>query len=192
MQKDPSTGGYYLKNTGNQGWAQNVNSNGTTGGDKVSYGFFPFNENTTAASGKNYNYGFGTKLEIKFRLTADGTVLGDNEKKVPITFAFSGDDDVWVFIDGKLALDVGGAHGEVTGTLDFKNLEAKVSKVKKSAASGDAGEEGTDKTTGFTLKGDKQDEHTLTMFYMERGMWESNMMIAFNFPDDNEFAVENR
>ena len=90
----------------------------------------------------------------------------------------------------KLALDVGGAHGEVTGTLDFKNLEAKVSKVKKSAASGDAGEEGTDKTTGFTLKGDKQDEHTLTMFYMERGMWESNMMIAFNFPDDNEFAVE--
>lgn len=64
---------------------------------------------------------------------------------MPITFAFSGDDDVWVFIDGKLALDVGGAHGEVTGTLDFKNLEAKVSKVKKSAASGDAGEEGTDK-----------------------------------------------
>ena len=40
------------------------------------------------------------------------------------------------------------------------------------------------------MKGDKQDEHTLTMFYMERGMWESNMMIAFNFPDDNEFAVE--
>ena len=62
---------------------------------------------------------------------------------MPITFAFSGDDDVWVFIDGKLALDVGGAHGKVTGTLDFKNLEANVSKVKKSAAGGDAGEEGT-------------------------------------------------
>lgn len=190
MQKDSSTGEYYLKNTGNQGWAQNVNSNGTTGGDKVSYGFFPFNENTTAASGKNYNYGFGTKLEIKFRLTADGTVLGDNEEKVPIIFAFSGDDDVWVFIDGKLALDVGGAHGKVTGTLDFENLKAKVSEVKKSAADGAAGDAGTNKTTDFTLKGDKQDEHTLTMFYMERGMWESNMMIAFNFPDDNEFAVE--
>lgn len=190
MQKDSSTGEYYLKNTGNQGWAQNVNSNGTTGGDKVSYGFFPFNENTTAASGKNYNYGFGTKLEIKFRLTADGTVLGDNEEKVPIIFAFSGDDDVWVFIDGKLALDVGGAHGKVTGTLDFENLKAKVSEVKKSAADGAAGDAGTNKTTDFTLKGDKQDEHTLTMFYMERGMWESNMMIAFNFPNDNEFAVE--
>ena len=83
---------------------------------------------------QNYNYGFGTKLEIKFRLTADGTVLGDNKEKVPIIFAFSGDDDVWVFIDGKLALDVGGAHGKVTGTLDFENLKAKVSEVKKSAA----------------------------------------------------------
>ena len=78
----------------------------------------------------------------------------------------------------------------MTGTLDFENLKAKVSEVKKSAADGAAGDAGTNKTTDFTLKGDKQDEHTLTMFYMERGMWESNMMIAFNFPNDNEFAVE--
>ena len=193
MQKDPSTEEYYLKDTGNQGWAKNVNSTGTTGGNdgvSTTYGFFPFNEGTTAESGKNYNYGFGTKLEIKFRLTKDGTVLGEDKQPVPITFAFSGDDDVWVFIDGKLALDVGGAHGKVTGTLDFKNLEAKVSKVKKSAA-GEAGTgEGGKKTTKFELNGSNEAEHTLTMFYMERGMWESNMMIAFNFPDDNEFAVE--
>ena len=44
---------------------------------------------------------------------------------VPIIFAFSGDDDVWVFIDGKLALDVGGAHGKVTGTLDFSGKQAE-------------------------------------------------------------------
>ncbi|MEI3303666.1 MAG: fibro-slime domain-containing protein [Lachnospiraceae bacterium] len=74
---------------------------------------------------------------------------------MPITFAFSGDDDVWVFIDGKLALDVGGAHGKVTGTLDFENLKAKVSEVKKSAADGaeDAGDAGTDKTTRLHIEG---------------------------------------
>ena len=187
MQKDLSTQKYYLKNTDNQSWARNVKSDGK---DAEAYGFFPFNETTGGTNAAKYNFGFGTKLEIKFRLTKDGTVLGEDNQPVPITFAFSGDDDVWVFIDGKLALDVGGAHGKVTGTLDFKNLEAKVSKVKKSAADGAAGDAGTNKTTDFTLKGDKQDEHTLTMFYMERGMWESNMMIAFNFPDDNEFAVE--
>ena len=187
MQKDSSTEKYYLKDTGTKDWAKNVKSDGKDAG---AYGFFPFNETTGGTNAAKYNFGFGTKLEIKFRLTENGTVLGDNEEKVPITFAFSGDDDVWVFIDGKLALDVGGAHGKVTGTLDFENLKAKVSKVKKSAADGAAGDAGTDKTTDFTLKGDKQDEHTLTMFYMERGMWESNMMIAFNFPDDNEFAVE--
>ena len=197
MQKDPSTEEYYLKNTGKQGWAKNVNSTGTTGendGVSTEYGFFPFNEGTAEASGKNYNYGFGTKLEIKFRLTKDGTVLGKNHQSVPIIFEFAGDDDVWVFIDGKLALDVGGDHGKVTGTLDFKNREAIVSKVKKSAAGGDAGKEGKGeggkKTTKFELTGSNEAEHTLTMFYMERGMWESNMMIAFNFPDDNEFAVE--
>ena len=121
-----------------------------------------------------------------------------NKGNVPIIFAFSGDDDVWVFIDGKLALDVGGDHGEVTGTLNFSGTQeektATVSSVKVSAAGGDAGKEGTGeggkKTTKFELNGSNEAEHTLTMFYMERGMWESNMMIAFNFPDDNEFAVE--
>ena len=197
MQKDPSTGEYYLKDRGNQGWAKNVNSSGTTdinaGAVSNTYGFFPFNEGTTEASGKNYNYGFGTKLEIKFRLTENGTVKGNNGEDVPITFEFAGDDDVWVFIDGKLALDVGGDHGRVDGTLDFAEKKATVSAVKKSAADGvaeDAGDAGTQKTTRFDLKGSNEDEHTLTMFYMERGMWESNMKITFNFPDDNEFAVE--
>ena len=186
MQKDLSTQKYYLKNTENQSWARNVKSDGKDAG---AYGFFPFNETTGGTNAAKYNFGFGTKLEIKFRLTKDGKVKGNNGD-VPIIFAFSGDDDVWVFIDGKLALDVGGAHGKVTGTLDFENLKATVSKVKKSAAGGDAGKEGIEKTTTFQLNGSKEAEHTLTMFYMERGMWESNMMIAFNFPNDNEFAVE--
>lgn len=185
MRKNSSTGEYYLENTENQGWSQNVDSSGTAGG----YGFFPFNENTTAASGKNYNYGFGTKLEIKFRLTEDGKILGNDGTEVPIIFEFAGDDDVWVFIDGKLALDVGGAHGRVEGWLDFSEKKATVDHVKKSAA-GIEGNGDSPKETTFTLNGAYEDEHTLTMFYMERGMWESNMKITFNFPDENEFAVE--
>lgn len=106
MQKDLSTQKYYLKNTDNQSWARNVKSDGK---DAEAYGFFPFNETTGGTNAAKYNFGFGTKLEIKFRLTKDGTVRGEDEQPVPITFAFSGDDDVWVFIDGKLALDVGGA-----------------------------------------------------------------------------------
>ena len=185
MRKDKSTGEYYLQDTGNQDWSKNVDSSGTNGGE---YGFFPFNEETVAASGKNYNYGFGTKLEIKFRLTKDGKVKGNNGEE-PITFEFAGDDDVWVFIDGKLALDVGGAHARVGGKLDFSKNLATVDHVKKSAA-GIEGNGDSPKETTFTLKGAKEDEHTLTMFYMERGMWESNMKITFNFPDENEFAVE--
>ena len=188
MRKDPGTGEYYLLNVGNQDWSKNVNSSGTTTGDKVSntYGFFPFNETSKGNSGSTYNYGFGTKLEFKFRLTEDGKVTGNNGQ-VPITFEFSGDDDVWVFIDGQLALDVGGAHGRVDGTLNFATMEATVSNVKASQGSTATG---SPRTTDFTISGSKSDEHTLTMFYMERGMWESNMKVRFNFPDENQLSVE--
>lgn len=187
MRQDSSTNEYYLQNAGNQEWAMNVNSTSQTTGILNTYGFFPFNETATAKSAKNYNYGFGTKLEFTFRLTDDGTVQDKDNKSVPITFKFSGDDDVWVFIDGKLALDVGGAHGRVDGTLNFQTETATVSNVKASAGNAT---EGSNKTSKFTLDGANSDEHTLTMFYMERGMWESNMKISFNFPDENQLEVE--
>ena len=69
---------------------------------------------------------------------------------MPIIFEFAGDDDVWVFIDGKLALDVGGDHGRVEGTLNFAENKATVSAVKKSAADATVTPR---KTTGFTLEG---------------------------------------
>lgn len=186
MRQDTGKNTYYLEDTGNQGWSENVNS---TSGTVGTYGFFPFNETSPAASAKNYNYGFGTRMDMTFKLTDDGTVIDKNGNKVPIEFEFSGDDDVWVYIDGKLALDVGGEHGRVTGNLNFENKKATVSKVKKSAGSLTSGE---DVPSVFTLSGSNSDEHTLTLFYMERGMWESNMKITFNFPDENEFAVEKK
>ena len=186
MRQDTGKNTYYLEDTGNQGWSENVNS---TSGTVGTYGFFPFNETSPAASAKNYNYGFGTRMDMTFKLTDDGTVIDKNGNKVPIEFEFSGDDDVWVYIDGKLALDVGGEHGRVTGNLNFENKKATVSKVKKSAGSQTFGE---NVKSDFTLSGSNSDEHTLTLFYMERGMWESNMKITFNFPDENEFAVEKK
>lgn len=191
MKQDPTTGEYYLQDVGYQDWAKNVNSSSSTSGVSTTYGFFPFNETSTAASAKNYNYGFGTKIEFTFRLTEDGTVLDKNGDSVPITFEFSGDDDVWVFIDGNLALDVGGSHGRVTGEIDFSgNSSTKSATVSRVKAGQGSTTSGTNVKSSFEIEGENGDEHTLTMFYMERGMWESNMRITFNFPDENEFAVE--
>lgn len=137
------------------------------------------------------NYGFGQKFDLKFRLTSDGTVLDSDNKSVPIEFNFSGDDDVWVFIDGQLVLDIGGDHAVVTGKIDFANEMATVSSAKDSSLGGISNGEVKKHfpkelvTNNYFTK-----EHTLTMFYMERGLWESNMKITFNFPQENKLTVE--
>lgn len=187
------------------------------GKDVNSYGYFPFNETATSLNASTYNYGFGTKLQMDFTLTDDGKVetnkiVDGKKERTSIKFFFSGDDDVWVFIDGKLALDVGGAHGKVSGLLEFgettengkekNSVTAYVSKVKtggtsKSDQNGNSvksvrynGEPISFSAQGTTLTFDKGQKHTLTMYYMERGMWESNMAVAFNFPDNNELQVQ--
>lgn len=185
---------------------------------KITYGYFPFNETAKPGVASTYNYGFGTKLQMDFTLTDDGMLETDNgngtKVKTSIKFFFSGDDDVWVFIDGKLALDVGGAHGKVSGLLEFGKKEeegkeknsvtAYVSKVKKGGTP-ESNQNGSPAKTvkyngedinfyaqGTTLTFDKGQKHTLTMYYMERGMWESNMAVAFNFPDNNELQVQKK
>ena len=185
MTQDSGTGEYYLRNPGTL--AENCKNLDSKSEQKDVHGFFPFNEGAAVGKANTYNYGFGSKLEFNFRLTSDGKVKDKEGKDVPIEFNFSGDDDVWVFIDGKLALDVGGAHSPATGTLNFATMKASVSSVKASAGNSNLTTE-----TGFELTGDKTSEHTLTMFYMERGMWESNMRITFNFPDENQLQVEKR
>ena len=206
---------YFLQSTNNRGSSENVNASSDKQGQ---YGYFPFNETATGGVASTYNYGFGTKLQMDFTLTDDGMVetnkTGEDGKKekTNIKFFFSGDDDVWVFIDGKLALDVGGAHGKVSGLLEFgettengkekNSVTAYVSKVKtggtsKSDQNGNSvksvrynGEPISFSAQGTTLTFDKGQKHTLTMYYMERGMWESNMAVAFNFPDNNELQVQ--
>ena len=230
LKQDSETKQYFLKsstdNEQEREKSRNLDSDSasktiTKNGKPVSsYGYFPFNETATAGRASTYNYGFGTKLQMDFTLTDDGMVetkkIGDDGKPIStsIKFFFSGDDDVWVFIDGQLALDVGGAHGKVSGLLEFGEKEEKgkkknsvtayVSKVKKGGTP-ESNQNGSPAKTvkykgedinfyaqGTTLTFDKGQKHTLTMYYMERGMWESNMAVAFNFPDNNELQVQKK
>lgn len=151
--------------------------------------YFPLNSSKQSGNASQLNYGFGQKFDLKFRLTSDGKVLDSANKEVPIEFNFSGDDDVWVFIDGQLVLDIGGDHGVVTGRIDFANKKATVSSAKNSSSGGISNGE---VEKGFELNTEDYftKEHTLTMFYMERGLWESNMQITFNFPQENKLTVE--
>ena len=202
---------YFLQSAKNRASSMNVNA---SSGSQGHYGYFPFNETATSGVASTYNYGFGTKLQMDFTLTDDGKVetnkiVGEKKEKTSIKFFFSGDDDVWVFIDGQLALDVGGAHGKVSGLLEFgatddgkNSVTAYVSKVKQGGTSGSDQDKNSVKSVtyngepinfyaqGTTLPLDKGKKHTLTMYYMERGMWESNMAVAFNFPDNNELQVQ--
>lgn len=209
---------YFLQSqsANNRESSKNVSASSTP---KDPYGYFPFNETAKPGVFSTYNYGFGTKLQMDFTLTDDGMVETEKAdgttEKTSIKFFFSGDDDVWVFIDGKLALDVGGAHGKVSGLLEFgetkdgkNSVTAYVSKVKKGGTAKD--NDIDEKTVNSAVKTvkyngndiyfyakntnleplDKGKKHTLTMYYMERGMWESNMAVAFNFPDNNELQVQ--
>ena len=196
--------------------SHNVDSASSPDNVSTPYGFFPFNETTTSKSAVRYNYGCGAKLEIPFTLTSTGTVKDDYNNEIPIRFYFSGDDDVWVFIDDQLVLDIGGAHARVSGVLEFDQRDNKkntvtsyVSRVKNSKT-GNYGAENCDEhnhttATSITYLGTTETyyknasvsipnlstgKHTLTMYYMERGMWESNMAVAFNFPDNNELQVQ--
>ena len=229
LKQDSKQDQYFLKSSTDvqeREKSRNLESNSTSktitkNNETVSsYGYFPFNETATGGVASTYNYGFGTKLQMDFTLTDDGMVetkktdSNGNPISTNIKFFFSGDDDVWVFIDGQLVLDVGGAHGKVSGLLEFgatndgkNSVTAYVSKVKAGGTSDSDKDEKNGNSAVKTVKYngediyfyaqntnleplDKGKKHTLTMYYMERGMWESNMAVAFNFPDNNELQVQ--
>lgn len=218
LKNDPDNGGYFLqKQDAQKSQSKNLKSDSTpvqvkkkiNGEEKMvdTYGFFPFNSGAIENQASTYNYGFGAKLQFQFTLTSDGTVKDNKGNSVPIKFFFSGDDDVWVYIDGELALDVGGDHGKASGLLEFgadengnNNYTSYVSDIKES--NNTVYNPGANKTVTYlgnkiTFKYKSKETttlkpgtHTLTMYYMERGMWESNMAVAFNFPDNNELKVQ--
>lgn len=192
LKRDASTGKYFLQSTEEGVHGQTAENNNNVTHDA---NYFPLNTSAQSGNACKLNYGFGQKFDLKFKLTDDGTVVGKNPKNqadttnIPIEFNFSGDDDVWVFIDGQLVLDVGGDHGVVSGTIDLKDKKATVYGVKNSTGSGRA-DSNVYNFSEILPNADNTKEHTLTMFCMERGLWESNMSISFNFPDENQFQVE--
>ena len=171
-----------------------------------SKGFFPYNMTDTDA--KANNLAFGVKYEIPFVLNEDGTVKG-----MDAIFEFMGDDDVWVFVDGQLLLDMGGNHKDAYGKINFNinksesfleySIPASTATMSAAASAIDAVFD-TNYTQTFTLgadsyktvngvtKYDTTKVHTLTMYFMERGMWESDNFIRFNFAKQNNLTVENR
>lgn len=167
------------------------------GGDT---GYFPFNSVDPSAK-DNLNYGFGTQFTIPFTVTE----TGKNVDGTSMTFKFTGDDDVWVYIDGALVLDMGGAHCKAEGEINFATQMATITTGTSDAKLGnqptaggrvaakDNGKRTVDfknitvkKSDGNTISlADYMKEsgkvHELKMYYMERGMWDSNMSISYSF-----------
>ncbi len=165
-------------------------------------GYFPFNSDDPSSAKGNLNYGFGTQFTIPFTVTENGL----NVDGTPMEFNFTGDDDVWVYIDGALVLDMGGAHNKAVGKINFATQKATITTGTSNAKQGNQttitggrtaavsnGKETVDfsnitviKSDGNTVPlADHMKEsgkvHELKMYYMERGMWNSNMSISYSF-----------
>ena len=183
-------------------------SNATVGNDK-GVGFFPFDNSDST---KNANkYGFGTEFDIDFYMSETGKLTAADGTQKDITFNFSGDDDVWVYVDGVLVLDLGGAHKVSSGSINFSTMKViykaavdtsdNISARGKGTADTYATEEKyvttVDLAKIFKANGaefnnkNSSKKHTLQMFYMERGSFDSNCSVSFNLPQNTGLLVRN-
>lgn len=171
-------------------------------------GWFPFNNASSVTTGEegNADYFFGMQAAIPFTMTSNGKISPTDDSSEDIIFEFSGDDDVWVFIDGQLVLDLGGVHNGMNGTINFAdntwsveamvgtigNVQRPAEDVNNKALSGTLfnteGKTGVLNTDRETFAA--RDEHTLTVFYLERGAGSSNCKIRFNLPIKDSVSVQ--
>ncbi|MEG0852294.1 MAG: fibro-slime domain-containing protein [Angelakisella sp.] len=171
-------------------WGSNI---GALSGPTNGVGFFPFNNDLPKGSQKApADYYFGMNMSIPFTMKFGGHI--DDARTQPMIFEFSGDDDVWVFIDGKLALDLGGIHGAVSGKIDFSKKNVTTSSVcGRFSGPNDSpkfypmnGDSVTDTFASLGIggfDGEQATEHTLQFFYLERGAGESRCTMRFNIAD---------
>ena len=167
-------------------------------------GFFPFNRLETTRRGEYYtkdgyicannndetNFWFGMSMASQFVQPENGEV---NENDM--IFEFSGDDDVWVFIDGVLVLDIGGIHNEASGSINFKTGEVYVNGASQGSLKDLFNSAGRDVSTGFTGETfENYSAHTINFYYLERGRGASNCRMKFNLQiiPEGEIQIEKR
>lgn len=186
--------------------------NATVGSD-FGVGFFPFEQFTDQSKTNTNKYGFGTEFDIDFYMSETGRLETTDRKGKDITFNFSGDDDVWVYVDGVLVLDLGGAHKASSGSINFSTMEViykaavdSSDNINSRSASPKTNDEyatnkdyvtTVDLAKLFAANGvefnntSSSKKHTLQMFYMERGSVDSNCSISFNLPQNTGLLVRN-
>lgn len=159
-------------------------------GTQIPVGFVPFNsydENNQIISPDGpFDHHFGLTLSTNFKMPKDAVVNDED-----MVFDFTGDDDVWVFIDGVLVLDMGGVHGKRSGAINFKTGEVTVDSVASSVPGRPASIDTIGPVStiadifakqGLTFDNSENSKHSLSLFYVERGGHESNLSMKFNLP----------
>lgn len=156
--------------------------------------FFPFNTlgvykycGIPRISEKSPDFHFGMTMSAKFIQPKDGKINGNN-----MVFEFSGDDDVWVYIDGVLVLDIGGIHNSVSGSIDFAEGTVKVGSNNYTLKNLFK-EAGAEKEGDFVSRKDIFKDytvHTINFYYLERGKGDSNCKLKFNLPTVPDGSVK--
>lgn len=170
-----------------------------SGGQNAVAGYYPFNQSQPGDM-SNITNCFGTRFDIDYAMpNADGKV--NNEE---MQFNFTGDDDMWVYIDGHLVLDLGGSHAKASGSINLATMKVKYETgyynatydnvADKNSASCDYTKTG-EFAIGNDVKKILQDTtrtHKMTIFYMERGLFDSNLSFNFFLPQTNSLTVEQK